>query len=217
MIRFVRAVAWSCFFLCAIATNVSAAPFQNNDVWTQAQCLRASSSHPDVLILGDSIFDGWSGYLLHVFPNAVVDAKVSRQFSAAVPVYQHLLQYPRIRAISTIVVELGTNGPIHRAGIQQFMSLANGRQVYWIVPSVPRPWQQEVVHRLEWAASVYPNLQLVNWYGYVQSSPKPIAMRWFRPGMVHPDWAGIQQEVGLLLNTISQENAQAENYGGAKN
>ncbi len=210
----IKPIPW--FWLCALlwaAPAAVAAPlamnwnnahahtqnsWSNSYVWPHARCLRYMSAHPDLLILGDSIFDGWSGYLLHVFPQAVVDARVSRQFSRGVEDYAGLLRYPGIYAIQTVVVELGTNGPITHAQIRQFMSLVGQRRVIWITPSVPRPWQSEVVSAIHWAAHHYSNIEMVPWHSIAQGHPA-----WFRGGGVHPNWAGIQHEVSALSYAVA--------------
>ncbi|WP_155270539.1 acyltransferase [Acidithiobacillus thiooxidans] len=172
----------------------------SNYVWPHHQCLRYRSENPDLLIFGDSIFDGWSGYLLHVFPRALVDAKVSRQFSSVISDYQGLLKYRAVQEAPVIVLELGTNGPITRAAIEQFMALAGSKQVYWITPDVPRPWQAEVLSRIDWAETYYPNVHLVHWHQYAQGHPG-----WFWSDGVHPNWEGIQAEVGLLQETMRRK------------
>ena len=157
--------------------------------WDRPVCIRYRTSRPNLLILGDSIFDGWSGYLLHVFPGAFVDARVGRQFSTGVTDYQALLHYRGIARIRTLVIELGTNGAVTPAQVQQLMVLAGPhRQVFWITPSVPRPWQQEVLQVAHWAAGAYPNLHLVRWHRYATGHPQ-----WFWPDQVHPNWAGAQE------------------------
>lgn len=170
--------------------------------WDKPYCLRYFSSHPDLLILGDSIFDGWSGYLLHVFPDALIDARVGRQFSAGVRDYANLLRYPGVQETRTIVVELGTNGSVTPAQVEQFMQLAGSRQVFWITPSVPRPWQGEVLQVAHWASREYPNITLVHWHRDAEGKQS-----WFWGDGVHPNWTGIRHLVSLLQTTIGKRFA----------
>lgn len=170
--------------------------------WSRPSCLRYRSSHPNLLILGDSIFDGWSGYLLHVFPKAVIDAKVGRQFSGGLKQYQYLMQYPGIRAIRTIVVELGTNGTVTASQVAQFMGLAGTRQVIFIVPEVPRPWEQEVQNLYFSLPQQYPNVQLEYWNQLSTNSAGAENMDYFWGDGVHPNWAGIQVMVNHLENLV---------------
>ncbi len=173
--------------------DISVAP-ATGYAWGQSHCLRYRVSQPNVLILGDSIFDGWSGYLLHVFPKAVVDARVGRQFSTGVTDYRNLLHYQGISRINTIVLELGTNGTVTKSQVQRMMRMAgNHRMVYWITPLVPRPWQAEVLRTAHWAAAHYKNIRLVRWHSFANGHPN-----WFWSDGVHPNWDGIQHLVGLL-------------------
>ncbi|MCE5361316.1 MAG: hypothetical protein JJ714_10145, partial [Acidithiobacillus sp.] len=94
----------------ALLDSAQDAKLEPGYAWSQPYCFRYHTQHPNLLILGDSIFDGWSGYLLRLFPRAIIDAKVGRQFSGGIRQLRWLLQYPGVQRIKTIVVELGTNG-----------------------------------------------------------------------------------------------------------
>lgn len=179
------------------AQDLTASP-QPGFAWDRPYCLRYRTEHPNLLILGDSIFDGWSGYLLHVFPTALIDARVGRQFSRGVLVYDALLQYPRIREIHTIILELGTNGPVTKEQVTQFMFLAGNRQVFWITPSVPRPWQSEVLQVAHWASRKYPQIHLIHWHQAAIGHHS-----WFWGDGVHPNWIGIQHLVDLLTRAFT--------------
>lgn len=172
--------------------------------WNQPYCLRYRTQHPTLLILGDSIFDGWSGYLLHVFPKALVDARVSRQFSSAIPIYRSLLTYAGIRSIQTVVVELGTNGPVTPEQIAQFMQLAGPRRrVLFIVPEVPRAWETEVQSLYERLPEEYPNVRLVYWNRLSTLPDGQENPRYFWPDGVHPNWRGIQVLVQGLAQALA--------------
>ncbi len=186
-----------------LAQNTQAAP-QPGYAWDQPYCLRYRSAHPNLLILGDSIFDGWSGYLLHVFPGALIDARVGRQFSSAIPIYRELLAYPGVQEIRTVVVELGTNGPVTPDQVAQFMALVGpDRRVVFIVPEVPRPWEQEVQSLYEQLPRVYPNLRLEYWNRLSELSDGQENRAYFWGDGVHPNWAGIQVLVSGLRQTLS--------------
>lgn len=188
-----------------IAQNRQVAP-RPGYAWTQSYCLRYRSAHPNLLILGDSIFDGWSGYLLYTFPNALVDARVGRQFSSAIRIYQSLLAYSGIRSIQTIVVDLGTNGPVTAQQIAQFMMLAGNRRVIFIVPEVPRPWEREVQSLYEGLPAQYPNVQLEYWNRISTLPNGQENPAYFWGDGVHPNWYGIQALVGGLQAVLATRN-----------
>lgn len=178
---------------------------QADYAWDKPSCRRYRSMHPDLLILGDSIFDGWSGYLLHTFPGALVDARVGRQFSSAIPIYQKLLSYTGVQAIRTIVVELGTNGAVTPAQVAQFMALAGpDRSVIFIVPEVPRPWEREVQTLYEGLPQKYPNVHLEYWNRISTLPGGQENPAYFWGDGVHPNWAGIQALVGGLVAVLGE-------------
>lgn len=162
--------------------------------WTASSCLRTASQSPTTLILGDSIFDGWSGYLLHAIPGAFIDAKVGRQFSSAIGIYKSLLRYQGIQNINQIVVELGTNGPVTPDQIAQFMALAGPhRSVIFIAPQVDRPWGHEVDQLYDQLPNYYPNVKILNWQSISAGHED-----YFWTDGIHPNWQGIQSLVGHL-------------------
>jgi hypothetical protein len=189
-----------------LSQNLLSAP-QPGYAWDHRHCLRYITPKPDLLILGDSIFDGWSGYLLHVFPRALIDARVGRQFSSAISIYRWLLGYSGVRAINTIVVELGTNGPVTPDQIARFMMLADGRRVIFIVPQVPRPWASEVQTLYQSLPSRYPNVRLVYWNRISDLPNGQENPAYFWGDGVHPNWMGIQVLVnGLSRALLAEEN-----------
>ena len=185
-----------------IVENLQVSP-QPGYAWTQPYCLRYRSAHPNLLILGDSIFDGWSGYLLHVFPKSFIDARVGRQFSSAIRIYQSLLVYTGIYSIQTVVVELGTNGPVTPQQIARFMKLAGNRRVIFIVPEVPRPWEREVQKLYEGLPDRYPNIRLEYWNRISTLPNGRENPAYFWGDGVHPNWIGIQALVAGLQEQIA--------------
>ncbi len=185
--------------------DLTSAP-QPQWVWTRNHTFRAKTTTPNMLIFGDSIFDGWSGYLLHIFPTAVINAKVGRQFSSAPRLYQALLRYPVISRINWIVIELGTNGPVTPNQIAQFMKLVGAqRQVIFIIPAVPRPWAPEVIGLYQSLPKYYPNIHLVPWNVLASNSEGKEKMKYFWGDGVHPNWKGIQVLVQALKNQLQQQ------------
>jgi hypothetical protein len=176
----------------ALIDSAQDAKLEPGYAWSQPYCFRYHSQHPNLLILGDSIFDGWSGYLLRLFPRAVIDARVGRQFAGGIRQFRWLLQYPGIQRIKNIVVELGTNGAVTPQQVQQFMRLAGQREVVFVVPEVPRPWEREVQALYESLPETYSNVRLVYWNRISAPEGREIPADYW-PGGVHPNWAGIQR------------------------
>ncbi len=158
-----------------------------HDVNTQPSIVRIPRD-PNMIILGDSIVDGWAGYFARIFPSAVIDARVGRQFAAAPGVLSRLFQIPPIRKVRAIVVELGTNGPVHIAQMASFLRVAGKRRIFLVVPFVPRPWAAEVASRYLALAQLDPRVVLVPWNRIATGHPQ-----WFWSDGVHPNAQGIRQ------------------------
>jgi hypothetical protein len=93
---------------------------------------------------------------------AVVDAAVSRQFEVGAGVIED--QLVRTKA-DTVVVHLGNNGYVPFDELEALMKrLQAVPRVVLVNVRVPLQWQDSVNDALEYAASRYPNVVLVDWY-----------------------------------------------------
>lgn len=153
-----------------------------------------------IIIMGDSILTGWSGYFAHVFPNAFIDGRVGRQFSSAIEIWKILKEAQLTSGVGDVVVELGTNGPVSIAEMTQFMREVGPRQVFLVVPEVPRPWAQEVQSLYQVLPNVYPNVHLVRWDLLSRHHSS-----YFWPDGVHPNWLGIQVMVEAIARKMRQK------------
>jgi len=161
-----------------------------------------------LIIIGDSILTGWSGYFAHVFPNAIIDGKVGRQFSAAIPIWEQLQQEGLTKRVGYVVLELGTNGEVSPADMQNILDLLGNRQVFLVVPEMPRPWEKEVQTLYYQTASQYPNVHLVYWNLLSHNHPG-----YYWKDRVHPNWRGIQvmaQAIGREILSVFRSDNQAQ-------
>jgi hypothetical protein len=120
-----------------------------------------------VIIIGDSILTGWSGYFAHVFPNALIDGRVGRQFYSAIPIWKTLQQTQLTHGVGDVVIELGTNGEVFPDDMDAFLKLVGNRQVFLVMPEMPRSWEQEVqqlIYRL------LPRTLMCTWYAGICSA-----------------------------------------------
>jgi hypothetical protein len=150
-----------------------------------------------VVVLGDSIATGWSGYIAHVLPNALISGQVGRQFSSAPQVWETLRAANETASVSDVVIELGTNGYVTPAQASQFISLVGHRNVFLIVPAVPRVWEHEVQALYLQLPSEYPNVHLIRWDLLSANHPN-----YFGRDKVHPNWTGIQVMVTAIAQAI---------------
>ncbi|MBU2760281.1 acyltransferase [Acidithiobacillus thiooxidans] len=169
--------------------------------------LRFPQNYPvGMVIIGDSILTGWSGYFAHVFPNALISGRVGRQFSSALPIWKDMQQDRLTQNVGTVVIELGTNGEVYPEDMEELLKmLGPRRQVFLVMPEMPRPWEQEVQQLYLQTAATYPNVHLVRWDLLSENHPQ-----YFWTDQVHPNWMGIQVMVHAIAWDV-QEMQAAEN------
>lgn len=151
-----------------------------------------------VIFIGDSILTGWSGYFAHVFPNALISGRVGRQFSCALPIWKSLQQAGVTRGVGDVVIELGTNGEVSPADMEQLLKMTGPRQVFLVMPEMPRPWEYDVQQLYLQTAATYPNVHLVRWDLLSRDHPQ-----YFWTDEVHPNWEGIQVMVHAIALAIA--------------
>jgi len=95
----------------------------------------------DVLGVGDSIMLGASSALSQQFPGIAIDARVGRQFSEGVQIVKALEARGTIPG--TVIVHLGTNGPVSTALCDEMMNLLAGKRVVLVNLHVPRSWEAQ--------------------------------------------------------------------------
>jgi len=153
-----------------------------------------------VIFIGDSILTGWSGYFAKVFPNAFLDGRVGRQFSAVLPIWKVLTECHTTRDVRNVVVELGTNGEVSPTDMDAFLRMVGDRQVFLVVPEMPRPWASEVQELYRKTAASHPNVHLIRWDLLSKDHPD-----YYWSDRVHPNWLGIQVMVRAIAAALSKD------------
>ncbi|KRM72577.1 acyltransferase family protein [Lacticaseibacillus brantae] len=135
--------------------------------------------------VGDSVMKDGEPILQALFPKAYIDATVSRQMIQSISIVQN---YAKTGALAdNVLIGLGTNGPFTPDQLDEMMKIIGpSRNVFWINVRVPtRSWQNDVNALLKASVSKYPNLTVIDWYGYSNSHND-----WFYDDMVHPNPTG---------------------------
>jgi peptidoglycan/LPS O-acetylase OafA/YrhL len=155
--------------------------------------------YPDkkVLFLTDSILLGWSGYVLHEVPDGYLDGHVGRSFVRSIGIIAALKDQKFYHNIKYIVIELGSNGPVDRANLVQFLALVGQRQVLLIIPAVPRPWQSEVARQYRWAQAHDPNVHVLAWNRLSAGKVNYVVA-----DQVHLTWFGVQPLMFAILRKL---------------
>lgn len=138
-----------------------------------------------ITAIGDSVMKDGEPILQQLFPKAYIDASVSRQGTDGITLMH---KYADSGALAdTVLIGLGTNGPITPQQIDEVMGVAGkGRQVFWVNVFVPtRQWQNDVNRTLQAADAKYKNLHVIDWYDLANGHRD-----WFYDDQVHPNPTG---------------------------
>ncbi len=129
--------------------------------------------------LGDSVMLGASNALRAAIPGLRVDAKIGRQWTAGTQLLAALLAANQLGNV--VVVHLGNNGVVSQSSYDSMMKLLAGvAKVVVLNVRVNVAWQDPVNALLAANVGHYPNVHLLDWFGYSASHPD-----WFYPDGTH--------------------------------
>ncbi len=123
-----------------------------------------------VTTVGDSVMLDYQTALEADLPGITVQATVSRQWTAG----DTVLRYDRAAGQlgSTVVIGLGTNGPITTTDFNTMMSLLTGvKRVVFVTVVVDRPWQTANNAVLAAGVAHHPNAVLADWHALDAQNP----------------------------------------------
>lgn len=184
----------------ATASSASSSSAETDTDFTKYGISQAQLQQAQTLPLtavGDSVMLASQPELSRIFPKMYINATVGRQIKDAAGYLKGLAN--RHLLAKNVLIGLGTNGPIQPAEMQAVMdAVGNQRQVYWINVRVPsKPWQNQVNDFLQTAAHKYPNLKVIDWYGYSNSQSS-----WFYSDQTHPNNTGELHYTAFVAKTI---------------
>ncbi|KDE63478.1 acyltransferase [Fusobacterium necrophorum BL] len=151
-----------------------------------------------ILFVGDSVMKGSEAQLRKIFPNAIVDSAVSRQFSALPDILRKVEQSQGIPDV--VVIHLGSNGNIFEKHMIESMKILGNRQVFFINCKVERPWQETVNTFLKNQVAKYKNTKLVDWYSLAHDQNQ-----YFAKDRIHPNQVGAKVYRGMILEKLEKE------------
>ena len=153
-----------------------------------------------VTAIGDSVMLDVEPDLVSDIPGIDVEAEVSRQWDDGISLAQQMRAAGTLG--STVVIDLGTNGPVDLTQFQQMMSVLSGASVVVFVTVHLPPsysWWQTVNATLEQGVPMYADARLADFNALADQNPG-----WFGSDGVHMPvgGAGAQAMARLIADTI---------------
>jgi peptidoglycan/LPS O-acetylase OafA/YrhL len=176
-----------------------------------AAAARARVTGSDVFAVGDSVMLASAVQLAAALPGISIDAQVSRQVSAGLPVVQRLAAAGRLRPV--VVFALGTNGTFTSQQMRQLIrAVGPHRDLVLVNTYEARPWEAGVNHVIAAAARRYPNVIMANWFATIEHRT---SLLW--PDEVHPQPSGARLYARMVAAAVraARTAAAARLAGGS--
>lgn len=164
------------------------------------------STGKGVTMIGDSIMNGNRSIILDQLPDALIDAKGSRDICGGFEAAKRLQEEGNLSDV--VIVELGTNGPLlnyepYATGTQNMLELlGTERQIYWVTVYCSYSQWMAMNNEYIWELSkTRPNIRVIDWYSLAVEHPE-----WFPDG-VHPNLEGARHFAKLLHDELQPKAA----------
>ncbi len=158
----------------------------------------AKVSDQGMVFLGDSVMLAASDAILNLYPDASIDAHVSRHIGEEQQPYQQFVNEGKVH--NTIVIALGTNGELYDDIVEQTLSLiGEERSIFWVNTYCPTTeWQDSNNAYLQQLAQKHSNITIIDWYSLIKDHPE-----WLWDDGIHPNDEGSVQYANLIQQSIN--------------
>ncbi len=164
----------------------------------------SSSGFPNrlnVTIIGDSVTAGVAPYVKEYFPNAYIDAKACRQFSAAAGILGQLQKDNKLNPI--VVIQLGTNGTVEESDVYKVIDLIGAdRKLVFVSCRVPRSWCEGDNKTFFKIADEYENVMIADWYAASYDKDS-----YFYKDGFHPNIKGCEVLAEVIADAVAEIHA----------
>jgi len=151
-----------------------------------------------IAAIGDSVMLASATGLQQAFPGIEIDAVVSRQMSTLPSIVQGMKDNDTLRP--TLIIGLGTNGPIDRAPLDEARAIAGPRtQIVLVNVQAPRGWTDGVDATLSHYAQQYRNVELANWRDAIAGHLNLLAR-----DQIHPGQRGGEIYAGVIKDALQR-------------
>lgn len=126
-----------------------------------------------LILIGDSIGVNVGNRLLELYPNSIVDAKISRQLVDSIPIFK---DYSSNDAEDTaVIIMLGTNGYFKEKNLEDIISLYPKSKKIIINVKAPVSWETQVNEIFSEYANKHDDVVLIDWYSVATKHPEYLA------------------------------------------
>ncbi len=160
---------------------------------------------PRITFIGDSVMLGAVPSMLEVMPEAIVDAKESRQVAEAVDIIKGIESEDRLGG--TVIIELGINSFFSKDKGQEVIdALGKKRNIYWVtVYGKYLPDQERTNGVIQELAKDNKNVQVIRWDVEAEKHPE-----WFYNDGIHLNGEGRKGFAQVMCDALGIKPAEPE-------
>lgn len=152
-----------------------------------------------VVCIGDSVMLGASPAIEEALPDdAIVDAKESRQVSAAQEIVEQLKAEDKLG--KTVIIALGTNGPdgLERNGQLLIDAIGTDRNIFWVnVFGKTLQWEDQSNAAINALVEKNENVRLIDWCGAATGNDD-----WFYQDGIHLKPSGQKEYARVIVEAV---------------
>ncbi len=150
-----------------------------------------------ISFIGDSVMLGSASALQEALPEAIIDAKESRQVWDATKIIKSLASKGNLG--ETVVIGLGTNSPFSmEIGQNVIHALGKKRKIYWVNVYGPMKWTDKSNATIQAIANKNNHVELIDWYTHAKNHKE-----WFYADGIHLKPQGVKEYVDFILKSLS--------------
>lgn len=157
-----------------------------------------NSKYKNIVLVGDSISVNVSSKFKELYPNAIIDGKVSRQLYKSADVVAQYSNYDS--KDSLLIIMLGTNGTFRTNHIDNLIASFPLSKKMFVNVNMPASWRDEVNTKLAEYKEAHPEVILVDWYSASKDHPE-----YFAGDETHLMTSGVEVMVNLMTDAMENQ------------
>lgn len=145
-----------------------------------------SAATDSISVIGDSVFLCAAPDFKKMYPQAVIDAKISRQVFQAIDIVKQMKAEKKLG--QTVILALGNNGNFNPATGEALLNdIGTKRKIFWIMP-YGSDVERSVYKTIRKVTAKYKNVTLIPWDKEAPKHPS-----WFYQDGTHPNPSGAKE------------------------
>lgn len=151
-----------------------------------------------ITLIGDSVMLSASSSIREVLPNAIIDAKVSRQGWDLPDVLESIKNEYGIGDI--VIIHLGTNMELDKEAFKGYLESLGQRKIFLMNTVVFQPWEESVNKTLLEIAKEMENVEIIDWHKKSKGVEE-----YFTEDATHPNETGAKAYAELIKASLIEK------------